>query len=269
MLIRTLEWNKVKMNDKRLIQMQHLNWAHKVVIFDLDNTLIECGQHYLDAQDEFVRQVTARTGLDGDLVLKVLQKIDVECSSLPDGFSRYRFPRSFKAAALALDAIASIAPSMEFADSMYAVGDAVFTAEYPIYPGVRELLMELRLSGYRLGLITKGDPQVQNWKIDKHDLRPYFEHVNVVLNKNPDVFAGMVELFDVPAASVWVVGDSLKDDIGPAKHIGCRTIEINSKTGRWGYENESHAADFRVFHVVEARPYLLTHPKLIREYAKS
>ena len=243
---------------------------NRALIFDLDNTLIECGQHYLDAQNEFIRRTSSRTCLEPELVGSVLEHIDVQCSSLPDGFSRYRFPRSFRAAALALDAISGrleianpivLRDSLQFANEMFAVGDAVFSAEYPLYTGVHETLSHYKNGGWMMLLITKGDPEVQAWKIRKHNLGQYFDAVNVTLHKNADFLRKLTEEHEIDPGRSWVIGDSLRDDIGPGKEVGFNTIEVRTATGRWGYETQSHLATAWVQGIVELPRFIRQNPQ--------
>jgi len=254
---------------------------NRALIFDLDNTLIECGQHYLDAQNEFVRRTSSRTCLEPELVSSVLEHIDVQCSSLPDGFSRYRFPRSFRAAALALDAISGrleianpevLKNSLEFANDMFAVGDAVFSAEYPLYPKVHETLSHYKNGGWRMILVTKGDFDVQMWKLRKHNLEQYFDGLHVTLRKNVEFFRKLTEDYNLSPSESWIIGDSLRDDIGPGKEVGFNTVEVRTATGRWGYEVESHLATTWVQGVSELPKFIRKSPndnKLTKKYAST
>lgn len=207
--------------------------------------------------------VHAATGTDRDLIARVLEKIDVESSTLPDGFSRTRFPRSFKAASLALDAMAGWEfPDLKRAQMMYQLGDSVFDAPYPAYPGIHKLLRSYA-DHYKLVLVTKGEDTVQWRKIHLNKFDEFFTPQNtyVVLRKNKELFERIVEEQDLDIASSWMIGDSLRDDIGPAKAAGLRTVEIRSHTGRWGYETEAHAADITVLHTTDIVNYIPTRPK--------
>ena len=229
----------------------------KALLFDLDNTLVECGQYYLDAQDQFVAAVHRRTALDKDLIFKILGAIDVTCCSLPDGFSRSRFPRSFQAASLALDSIAGLPPSMSFAQQMYETGDAVFSAPYPMYEGVPELLDALLSAKWKLIMVTKGEPEVQHRKVRINKLGSFFHYDDIypVLNKNEALFTKLAKDYNLDVRNSWMIGDSLKDDIGPAKAAGFNTVFVSSKTGRWAYEDQCHVPDLTVYSVTELLQY--------------
>lgn len=218
--------------------------SQPALLFDLDNTLLECGQYYIDAQKRVVDLIHSATNLPKTFINSVVESIDVASSALPDGFSRSRLPRSYQAASLALDAVAGIPPSVLRSVAAYEIGDSVFSAPYPLYPGTVPVL-EAYSKHYRLILVTKGDEEVQRRKIAINNLDRFFkpDHTFITLKKSPALYASILERFDLDPHTTWMIGDSLRDDIGPASEVGMRTVEMRTSTGRWGYENQNHVAD--------------------------
>jgi putative hydrolase of the HAD superfamily len=100
-------------------------------------------------------------------------------------------------------------------------------ADYPIVllEGVEEALE--RLSGrYRLLLLTKGDPLVQEDKLARSGLDRFFDHVHVVPEKDADVFRSLIADYDLHPEQTWMVGNSPRSDINPAVEAGIGAVYV-------------------------------------------
>lgn len=226
------------------------------LIFDLDNTLVECGQYYTDASEAFAELQASTTGCPPKFALDLHQVIDVEMAKRPGGFRRDRFPTSFAATSLALDAIQGKAPDSAKAHKSFEIGDSVFTAEYTPYDGAIETLHHYRAGGWQLVLLTKGDKEVQSYKIDRHNLRNFFDHIYITLTKSPEYLGQVLQEVDARPSHTWYMGDSVRDDIGPALKLGIGAVEVATGTGKWGYENAQHVADYVVPNVDAIRKFI-------------
>jgi len=228
------------------------------LIFDMDGTLNRCAEYYKDAITAFAELNAEKTALPVEMCRRVLEEIDLATTVLPDAFKRHRFPRSFRAASLALDTIAERPLDMYKADRSYAIGDAVFDAEYALYDGVYDLLTELK-QHWLLVLVTKGDWGVQWQKIHQNKLDKLFEYDNifVTLKKSPEFLQHVVDRTGVDITSSWVIGDSLKDDIWPGQVLGLKTCWV-TQDEKWSYNDHEHAKPDEIVHTVsEFRKYAL------------
>jgi putative hydrolase of the HAD superfamily len=100
-------------------------------------------------------------------------------------------------------------------------------AKYPIVllEGVEETLE--RLSGrYRLLLLTKGDPLVQEDKVARSGLGRFFDRVHVVPEKDADVFRKLIADYGLHPEQTWMVGNSPRSDINPAVEAGIGAVYI-------------------------------------------
>ena len=140
---------------------------------------------------------------------------------------------------------------MSLLDEARTLAEDVFRAPYTPYSGVYEMLDAYRRGGWQMILCTKGDEKLQNHKVDKHKLRGYFDAIHVVSRKGSEVLAAILEERDVDPLLSWYVGDSPKDDIGPAKECGLMTVEIATGDGRWAYEDQPHVGHHEVTDVTE------------------
>eukprot|EP01037_Dinobryon_pediforme_P024198 gene24198-25917_t len=111
---------------------------------------------------------------------------------------------------------------------------------YPIepLPGVVEALRSLK-GRYRLVVITKGDLLDQEAKIARSGLGDYFDDVQIVSEKTPEIYT---RIFGGPAqtARAVMVGNSLKSDVLPAIAAGAWGIHVPYEV-TWAMEHVAEA----------------------------
>jgi len=103
-----------------------------------------------------------------------------------------------------------------------------------IYPGCFEFLSTLKSNPvYKLGLLTNGPSDFQRAIVDFLDISKYFDVIvtsgdeDVGIRKpNKDVFNIMAQKMDLPAESLFMVGDVIDKDILPAVELGWGGIWI-------------------------------------------
>jgi putative hydrolase of the HAD superfamily len=103
------------------------------------------------------------------------------------------------------------------------------------YPHTVETVLELRLMGTKLGIITDGLPIKQWEKLVRLGLDDFFEAViisgdeNVGLNKpDPKVFELALDKIGVSADEAAMVGDKIHTDIDGANRIGMTSIWLRT-----------------------------------------
>lgn len=102
--------------------------------------------------------------------------------------------------------------------------------------GVEETLDKLRRSGkYRMAILTKGELLDQNNKIDRSGLRKYFDVVDVVTEKTPDVYSELCGRLEITPQEMLMVGNSFRSDIDPVLKIGGMGAYIPSEM-TWQHE---------------------------------
>jgi putative hydrolase of the HAD superfamily len=85
--------------------------------------------------------------------------------------------------------------------------------------GATEIVSQLARS-HRLLLITKGDLRDQERKLGKSGLAEFFRHVEIVSEKNPDVYAAIFRRHGIAPDRFLMVGNSVKSDILPVLALG-------------------------------------------------
>ncbi|MDW8343043.1 MAG: HAD hydrolase-like protein [Verrucomicrobiae bacterium] len=111
-------------------------------------------------------------------------------------------------------------------------------ANHPIelMPGVAQTLPALAECN-RLILVTKGDPDEQLGKLHRAQLARYFTATEVVFEKNVATYRRLLRRHRAHAAHSWMIGNSPRSDINPAKAAGLNTVFIPYHT-TWQHELE-------------------------------
>jgi len=94
-----------------------------------------------------------------------------------------------------------------------------------ILDGVPETLAYLA-KHHRLILLTKGEPAEQAAKVERSGLQPYFDAIEIVLEKNSEIYDRMIEQFKLVKSHGWMVGNSPRSDINPALQSGLNAVFI-------------------------------------------
>ena len=108
-----------------------------------------------------------------------------------------------------------------------------------LYPGVKELLEELRKEGYLLGVITDGRPEGQRAKIDALGLENLVDHIVVTdefggaefRKPNPIAFQTMKEKLNTAYSEMCYIGDNIKKDFIAPQQLGMRSIWFKNVDG--------------------------------------
>lgn len=77
---------------------------------------------------------------------------------------------------------------------------------------------------HTLMVITKGDLRDQEGKIARSGLAPYFRHVEIVSDKNPENYDAILKRYGVPPERFLMVGNSLRSDIQPVLALGASAV---------------------------------------------
>jgi putative hydrolase of the HAD superfamily len=94
-----------------------------------------------------------------------------------------------------------------------------------LLPGVEEVVAELG-QAYPLLLITKGDLFDQESKLARSGLGSYFQHVEIVREKDASVYSAILKKHSVTPSDFLMVGNSLRSDILPVLTIGGKAAHI-------------------------------------------
>jgi putative hydrolase of the HAD superfamily len=209
------------------------------IVFDGDDTLWSTEPLY-DAARQQARRAVEADGAEGKTWEEIERRIDVDNVDRL-GHSVERFPQSCVEAYEVVCAMEgrSAAPAVRT-----KVGDAaraVFATEAPLVPRARETLAALVDRGFRLALLTKGEPYVQRRRIEQSGLAPFFDLVEIVDTKTPESIRSVIACLGVAVASSLSVGNSIRSDILPSLAAGVKPIWIDAHV--WEYERDHEAIE--------------------------
>jgi len=213
------------------------------VIFDGDDTLWETQPLYVAAKSRFFREMSY-AGFPPHEVERRFESID-RANVSTFGFSKHRFPQSMWDTYSALCADYAMRFDDGKAAHFRSIGESVFQTTPPLFDGVLEVLSELQWLHMMLILATKGDPVIQQHKVEASGLAPYFDRIYVVPDKNTREFTRIVTECQLDVRGSWSIGNSVRADINPALAVGLNTIWIPNTT--WDHEDEEPISNER-FH---------------------
>ncbi|QDA61467.1 HAD family hydrolase [Hymenobacter jejuensis] len=100
--------------------------------------------------------------------------------------------------------------------------------DFPIelLPHVEEVLAELKQRGVPLMLLTKGDLFDQESKLARSGLGDYFDHVEIVSEKNEATYRRLLMRYQVRPEDFVMIGNSLKSDVLPVAKLGARAVHV-------------------------------------------
>ncbi len=95
--------------------------------------------------------------------------------------------------------------------------------EIELRPGVAATLAHLA-GRHRLILMTKGDHAEQAGKLARSGLATHFSAVEIVAEKDPAAYRGVIARHELAPHTSWMIGNSIKSDINPALAAGLHAV---------------------------------------------
>jgi putative hydrolase of the HAD superfamily len=105
---------------------------------------------------------------------------------------------------------------------------ALVNHEVELVPGVAETLAELG-TRHDLLLLTKGDQTEQQRKIDASNLAHHFRSTHIVAEKHVAAYEELVVEQGLVPATTWMIGNSPRSDILPARAAGLGAVFIPNR----------------------------------------
>lgn len=208
-----------------------MRFFHKTALIDLDDTLVHCHRYYLDARARGFQVIADATGMAFPVVERLFNAVErAQKDTHVNAFSRERFPNSFAVTAHAAHYITGRMGADMTAVAARTVGESVFDAEYALKPHANEFLARVRALGYRMVLVTQGDPLVQTAKLRRHPtvFAGRFDAEYIVPRKTVEVYRDIISRESVDPETSIMIGDSMEYDMKPAQAAGLGTIWVNT-----------------------------------------
>jgi putative hydrolase of the HAD superfamily len=209
----------------------------QTILFDLDDTLIHCNKYYDLVIAQYVDQMQAWFGAHRLNAAEVKQKqlhFDMNQVHL-HGFSVEHFPQSFVDTYLYYSHLIGRLPMDKEMHVLTRLGHSVFECEIEPYPDMVETLTDLQRAGHHLVLYTGGADEIQRKKIKAMQLETFFdERVFIRRYKNTEALEEILLTERYDRTKTWMIGNSLRTDVGPAIELGINSIHVSAFT-EWEY----------------------------------
>ncbi len=190
--------------------------AHKhidVIAFDADDTLWHSENLYAAAQARY-GELMAPYARPED-ALAALHKTEIG-NLQPYGFGVKAFVLSMIETAITISG--GRVPADTIA-ALLATGKEMLAAEVELLEGVQGAVTALA-EDYPLMVITKGDLGHQASKLERSGLAQHFKYVEIVADKNRDVYVNLFAKHGIDPGRSLMVGNSLKSDVIPVLELG-------------------------------------------------
>ena len=204
----------------------HMSGKLFYIGFDADDTLWHCEDQFVEAQNKLYALLPEQKSNDLREATYRIEMSNIE----PYGFGVKSFILSLVETYLKFRTNANSAEIEQLID----FGKSMLMGPVRLLEGV-ESTLKLLSNKYFLLLITKGDLVDQERKIRKSKLSKYFGAIEIVSEKNSEVYLEILHRNAIPKQKFAMIGNSMKSDILPVLNIGSRAIHIPYKY-TWAHE---------------------------------
>ncbi|WP_399093301.1 HAD family hydrolase [Streptomyces sp. BBFR2] len=191
-----------------------------MLIFDADDTLWENNVIFERVIEEFLDWME-RPGLGRDEVRAVLDGIEA-ANAVTYGYGSKVFLRSLGECLARLRGREANAREAARIAGWAAAFDG---GTVELLDGVERTLAELA-GRHELLLLTKGEAEEQRRKVTASGLGGHFRGVHIVPEKEAATYAGLVREYGVAPEEAWMIGNSPRSDILPARSAGLNAVFI-------------------------------------------
>lgn len=203
----------------------------KLILFDLDDTLIDTQPLYLDKIHRLGLKMVS-LGFDYYETIKLELEIDKQ-SIAKDGVACHRFPASLVSTYRTLCEKKEIEPHASVIEYLRTLGYSTYTEDADVFPTSEPILLRLSKK-YKMCVLTKGEKDIQFGRLLDSGLIKYFDQSFVVMEKTPELFQRICDFFETIPQNTMMIGNSLPSDILPALDAGLYGIHL--ERGTFNYE---------------------------------
>lgn len=201
--------------------------------FDGDDTLWYNAHKYRLLMIQCLEIICRDFGVDCPNLTKILlvyEEIDKK-NVMTFGFKKERTPTSWVQTYRKFCAEFSREPKSKIEKKLYQTAVKFWQPPFPLKKGVPKILNTFKKKGFYLVLLTVGEKEVQQKKIDSTKIAKYFHEVRIVSDDKSPVLAELALKFGQD--KVWMVGDSKRLDVAAAIKAGVKVFYIASIV--WDY----------------------------------
>jgi putative hydrolase of the HAD superfamily len=192
----------------------------QTLLIDADDTLWENNIYFERAIANFISFLNHHE-YSPEQVREVLNDVERECI-ITHGYGLHSFAHALVQTFERLS-VEPLTPALHETIS----GFAHTIAEHPmeIIRGVPETLQYLS-ERHHLIMMTKGAFAEQTGKVERSGLKEYFAAIEIVAEKDVEIYRDIISKYELPTDSTWMVGNSPKSDINPALAAGINAVFV-------------------------------------------
>jgi putative hydrolase of the HAD superfamily len=221
------------------------------LVFDADDTLWDNNVHFNRVIEDYLDWLAHPT-LSRSAIRGVLEDIE-RANADVHGYGSKVFLRGLH------DTFAHLASRPATAEEAAAIDDLarrLSETNVQLFAEVSETLVQLG-ARHELRLLTKGDPGEQGRKIVASGVAEHFTSTHVVWEKDPATYAALAQELGLDPARTWMIGNSPKSDILPARAVGWGAVLV-PYAHTWALEHAELPDDPQI-RTVARFPDLLDH----------
>lgn len=200
------------------------------IAFDADDTLWRNEEYYLEGREKFL-EILKKYGV-GENEIDDFENFEVENIQY-FGYGVMSFVLSMIEIGIEITEGKIQQTDIK---AMIQLAKEMLSKEVEVYPDVHPLLDQLS-STYPLMLITKGDLLHQQRKFASSGLAGYFRAIEVVSDKSPGVYDGILNRYNIDPGRFLMIGNSLKSDIIPVLEVGGWGVHLVDHPS-WSHEDD-------------------------------
>ncbi|MFI2611572.1 HAD family hydrolase [Kitasatospora sp. NPDC018619] len=191
----------------------------QILIFDADDTLWENNVLFERVIDGFLDWVAAPA--EQQRTRALLNEIET-ANSAAFGYGAAVFRQSLADCLQQLNGRTPTADEQARIDSLLT---PLTNRDVELITGVADTLAALA-DRHHLLLLTKGDQDEQQRKVTESTIDHHFRGVHIVAEKSVDTYRQLTADLGLDPGRTWMIGNSPKSDIAPARRAGLRTVLI-------------------------------------------
>ncbi len=215
--------------------------------FDADDTLWVNEPYYREAENEFIKLVSAY-GVEDDIA-GALFKIEISNLELY-GYGIKAFMLSLVECSISITGGSVTSDTIR---QIIEIGKGMLKRPIELLDDVRLVLKRLA-PHYRLIVATKGDLLDQEGKMRRSSISSFFHHIEVMSDKKEQHYIQLLHHLDIEPCKFLMIGNSMKSDIIPPLNLGAYAIHVPYHT-TWAHEEVGKDPDsnqfVRVVHLKE------------------
>ncbi|MQS14890.1 HAD family hydrolase [Streptomyces kaniharaensis] len=202
----------------------------QTLVFDADDTLWENNVLFERVIDGFLNWVSAPE--ERGRTRTLLDEIEAK-NAVSLGYGAEMFRQSLRDC---LEVVNGRIPTAEENARIEELLTPLTDRGVELIEGVAETLVALA-ENHELLLLTKGNLEEQQRKVDASRIAHHFRSIHIVPEKNVDTYRQLTADLGLDAGRTWMIGNSPKSDILPALRAGLKAVYIPHEH-TWVLEHE-------------------------------